>query len=184
MVFTTSAMSCYIENSIKNGPNIDQKTALKPTLQLGSILEPTWLHFGRVLGSKMRPSWTKSLQKSIFKSIRKIIMFRIALGTDFSRFWAPTWLPRGGPRNHFWRFFGLLEPSWGQDGPKTLPRAHKSPQDPPKTPPRGPLGAMLGPKLVDFRPQVDRFCGSWHPNSQAINQPFNQPTIQPTSRTS
>ena len=41
----------------KNRPNILQKTVLKSMLQLGSILEPTWLHFGRVLGAKMGPSW-------------------------------------------------------------------------------------------------------------------------------
>ena len=41
----------------KNRPNILQKTAPKSMLQLGSILKPTWLHFGRVLGVKMEPRW-------------------------------------------------------------------------------------------------------------------------------
>ncbi|MEC7567693.1 MAG: hypothetical protein VYA01_01635, partial [Bacteroidota bacterium] len=55
--FDTSAMSCYSKKSIKTGANIHQKTALKSTLQLAWILEPTWAHFGRVLGAKMGPSW-------------------------------------------------------------------------------------------------------------------------------
>ena len=44
-------------NIHQNRPNILQKTALKSMLRLKLILEPTWLHFGRVLGAKMGPSW-------------------------------------------------------------------------------------------------------------------------------
>ena len=159
----------------KNGAKIPSKTTVKSTSQLGSILEPTWLHFGRVLGAKLEPRWhqiapkvdskkyekknqnldatfdqflsqlgsilggfgdpswgqvdTKSLRKSILKLIIKMITFRIALGTDFDRFSAPRWAPRGGPRNHFSRFLGLLGPSWGQDGPKIPPRTPKTPQE-------------------------------------------------------
>ena len=36
----------------KNRLNILLETASKSMLQLGSILEPTWLHFGRVLGGQ------------------------------------------------------------------------------------------------------------------------------------
>ena len=110
----------------KNPYNNLQKTGLESTPQLGSILWPTWPHFGRVLGVKMGPSWHKSLQKWLSKSIQKMITFWIALGTDFDRFGAPTWLPRGGPRNFCSMFFLLLSQSWGQDGPKT-------PQEPPKS---------------------------------------------------
>ena len=47
----------------KNGAKIPSKTALKSTPQLESILEPTWPRFGRVLGSKMGPSWHKIAPK-------------------------------------------------------------------------------------------------------------------------
>ena len=100
-----------------------------------SNLHRFWSQLRRILGGFWEPRWgqvgTKSLPKSIFKVIIKMITFRIALGTDFDRFSAPRWAPRGGPRNHFSRFLGLLGPSWGQDGPKTPPR---TPQDPPRTP--------------------------------------------------
>ena len=36
----------------KNRLNILQKTASKSMLQLGSVLEPTWLHVGKVLGGQ------------------------------------------------------------------------------------------------------------------------------------
>ena len=48
-----------------------QKTNLKTTPQFGSILEPTWPHFGRVLGAKMGPSWFKMGPKIEFKSKTK-----------------------------------------------------------------------------------------------------------------
>ena len=83
----------------KNQSKIHHKTALKSTPQLASILEPTWLHFGRVLGAKLEPSWNKMAPKVDPKNNEKIITFWIALGSDFLRFWAPTCLPRGGPRN-------------------------------------------------------------------------------------
>ena len=47
----------------KNRPNIHQKTALKFMLQFWSILEPTWLYFGRVLGAKMGPRWHQIVAK-------------------------------------------------------------------------------------------------------------------------
>ena len=47
----------------KKRPSIFQKIALKSMLQLGSILEPTWLHFGRVLGAKREPSWLQMVSK-------------------------------------------------------------------------------------------------------------------------
>ena len=69
--------------------------------QLGSILEgfgePSWTQVG-----------TKSLQKWVFKSMQKMITFWIALGTDFARFWAPTWLPRRGGRRGVERTFFAL----------------------------------------------------------------------------
>ena len=44
-------------------PNVLQKTALKSTLQLGSILEPNWLHFGKILGIKMEARWQQIAPK-------------------------------------------------------------------------------------------------------------------------
>ena len=41
----------------KNQHNIHQKTALKFMLQFSSILEPTWLCYGKVWGDKMGPRW-------------------------------------------------------------------------------------------------------------------------------
>ena len=41
---------------IKNRADVFQKVASKTMLQLGSILEPTWLDFGRVLAAKFGPN--------------------------------------------------------------------------------------------------------------------------------
>ena len=63
-----------------------------------SKLDRFWNQLGSILGGFGGPRWgevgTNSFQKSIFKSIIKMITFRIALETDFDRFWAPTWLPK------------------------------------------------------------------------------------------
>ena len=52
----------YIFN--KNGAKIPSKTNVKSTPQLASILVPTWLHFGRVLGAKLEPSWHQIASKA------------------------------------------------------------------------------------------------------------------------
>ena len=113
----------------QNRANNLQKTGLKSTLQLGSILEPTWLHFGTFLDAKTGQDGTQSFQKCVSESIQKMITFCIALGTDFDRFWASTWLPRGGPRNHFSTFLLALGPVLGPRGPQDPPRPPKSLQD-------------------------------------------------------
>ena len=88
-----------------------------------------WSQLGSILGGFGGPRWgqvgTKSLQKSIFKSIKKMIIFLIALGTDFDRFWAPTWGIWGGesspfsdPLIFFLVSWGLLGPRWPQDPSK------------------------------------------------------------------
>ena len=56
----------------KKRPNIHQKIPLKSTPQLGSILAPTWLHFGEVLGAKMRPSWHQIAAKLDLQIDQKI----------------------------------------------------------------------------------------------------------------
>ena len=143
MFFATSAMSCYVRKPIKMVPTSIRKQLSNqhPNLhRFGSQLGP-------ILGGFWRPSWgqvgTQSIQKSITKVIIKMITFRIALGTNFDRFWAPRWAPRGGPRNHFSRSLGLLGPSWGQDGPKILPRTPKTLQEPPKRPPKIDFGPLI-----------------------------------------
>ena len=48
-----------------------------------------------VLGFKLGPSWghvgTKNRKKSIPKSIKNLMLFKIDFGTDFDRFLDPTW---------------------------------------------------------------------------------------------
>ena len=143
MIFDTSAMSCCGKKSIKMVPTSFQK---QPSNQHPN-LNRFWSQLGSILGGFGGPSWgqvgTKSLRKSILKLIIKMITFRIALGTDFDRFSAPRWAPRGGPRNHFSKFLGLLGPSWGQDGPKIPPRTPKTLQEPPKRPPKIDFGLQI-----------------------------------------
>lgn len=145
MVFATSAMSCYVEKSIKTitASSKKQLSNQHPKLdrfwsQFGSIL-------GRVLGSKMGPSWTNSLQKSIFKSIKKVIAFRIALGMHCYRFWAPTWHPTGVT------FVYKLEDfrSWGRFGPKLVAGPSKSRFHMILTP-QEPISNDFGPQLGEF----------------------------------
>ena len=95
MIFDTSAMSCCGNKSIKMVPTSFQKQPSNqhPNLnrfgsQLGSILEG----FG---GSRWGQVGTKSHPTSIFKSIKKMITFWIALGTDFDRFWDQLGLQNG-----------------------------------------------------------------------------------------
>ena len=155
-------ISC--SNINKHGPKINHKTALKSTPQLGSILEPTWLHFGRVWGSKMGPSWTKSLQKSIFKSIKKLSLSESLLGPIFIDFGLQNRPQEGAPEITFRHFFS----SWSHLGPKIPQDLPKSPQDPPQEHPGLPNTSIL----EDFAPQLDgfwhRFGGCWHPTAKQL----------------
>ena len=54
----------------------------------GSILVPTWLHFGS-------PNPPKSSQKSIPRGINFLIDFYIDFLSIFARFWRPTWNHNG-----------------------------------------------------------------------------------------
>ena len=47
----------------KNGAKILSKTTVKSTSQLGSMLLPTWLHFGGAWGAKLEPSWLQMASK-------------------------------------------------------------------------------------------------------------------------
>ena len=73
--------------------------------QLGSILGKFW-------GSRWSQDDTKSLHKSIPKSIEHMITLWIASRSIFDRFWAPTWPPRGVTDLDFLVEFSLLGPSW------------------------------------------------------------------------
>jgi len=51
--FSYSSLGMLRSKINKNGAKIPSKTSVKSTSQQGSILEPTWLHFGEVLGAKL-----------------------------------------------------------------------------------------------------------------------------------
>ena len=93
---------------------------------LGSILVPTWLHFG-----SQNP--TKSSQKSMPRCINFLIDFGIDFLSIFARFWKPTWGhvghifdQNGATRFNsslffvgsmlFFDFLVLLAPSWPHFG--------------------------------------------------------------------
>ena len=61
--FSYSSLGMLRSKINKNGAKIPSKTSVKSTSQQGSILEPTWLHFGKVLGAKLGPSWHKIAPK-------------------------------------------------------------------------------------------------------------------------
>ena len=127
---------------IKNKAGISQKVAPKTMLQLGSILDPTWLNFGRVLAPKLVPTWPQDALKIDSQNYQK---------TDhiLDRFWNDFWwilASKLGPfLIHFWwvlGFFLALGAILGQDGAHSRPRA------------------PLGPILDDFGPQLGGF---WAP---------------------
>ena len=77
-----------------------KKLVIPPaSIFLGTILGPTWCHFGGQVGLKIYPKWTYN---PFQQPIKKMIAFWIALGTDFARFLVSTWLQLG-PK---------LAPSW------------------------------------------------------------------------
>lgn len=110
----------------KRRSKIHQKTPLKSTLQLASILGPTWPQIGRVLGAMMGPRWhqiclkidlqIKQKKRSHFRSLLEPIL--LILGTNMP--------PNRGSKLFI---FGPLVRSWSHLGVKRAPRP---PQDPPK----------------------------------------------------
>ena len=137
------------------------KTPLKSTPQLGSILDPTWPHFGRVLGAKMGPSWHQIAPKIDLQINQKNDHLSDGSWDRFSSILGPKMAPKRGSKLLFLVFFEALGAILGPRGPPDPPRPRKSPQDPPqeapRTPPRGLLRPILGPKLMDLGPQVGRF---------------------------
>ena len=92
-------------------------------LQLGSILEPTWLHFGKVLEAKMGPSWHQIAPKLALQIDQKIDHIS-------DRSW-----------HRFWPILGTnLEPKTAQDPPSWSQDAAKTLQN----------GAKIRPKLITF----------------------------------
>ena len=53
--------------TIKNVSKILLKVATKTILHFGSILNPTWLHFGRVLGAKLEPKSDQNGVQDVLK---------------------------------------------------------------------------------------------------------------------
>ena len=126
----------------KNDAKIPSKTTVKSTSQLGSILEPTWLHFGRVWGAKLEPSWHQIAPKVDPQNDQKSDHLFDGLWLDFYSILASNLAPKRGPQNWFFKVLGCLGatlgPSWGQDGPKTPQDLSKSPQDTQKRAPGPP----------------------------------------------
>ena len=108
-------------------------------LQFWSILEPTWLYFGRVLGAKMGPRWHQIYLKIDLQINQKIDHIS---DRSWNRFWSilgPKVAPKRGSKLSFFGFFralgAILGPRW------------------PKTPPR----QLCGPILIDFGSIFDWF---------------------------
>ena len=106
----------------KNRPNIIHKTALKSMLHFWSILDPTWLHFGRLLEAKMGPSWLQMAPKVDSKNGTKNDHLLDRFKIDFWSILGPNLAPKRCHSSlHFGAFFALGA-SWAQDAPKTPPR--------------------------------------------------------------
>ena len=127
---------------IKNRADILQKVSSQTMLQLASILDPTWLHFGRVLAPKLVPTWPQDALKSHSQNHHKTDHIFDRLWHDFWWIWASKLAPFSVD---FWWIFGFflaLGANLGQDGAQSRPR------EPP------------GPILDDFGPQLGGF---WAP---------------------
>ena len=113
-------------------------------LQLGSILHPIWLHFGKVLGAKMGPSWLQMPSKIDSKSNSKNYHLLNGLKTDFGPQLGGQLGLGGGANSVPIPFpFGDLVGSWPILGPSSL----QTPQDGLQTPPRWPQSYIFD----DFR---------------------------------
>ena len=114
---------------------ISYKRQLDPqNCQLGSNLVPTWVDFGRVLGSKLEPSWHQMASKRHPTNHQKNDRSWKASRSIFVDFWVQLGGSRVVARTGFWSYFWLLGPSWGQDGAKSHPRGPRSSPRSPKTP--------------------------------------------------
>ena len=119
--------------TIKNGSNILPKLASKTMLQVGSIWDPTWLHFGMVLAPKLEPNWHQNALKTDPTTHQKNDHILDRLRTDFGSILAPNLAPDWGNQRLFFRLMLALGAILGPRWPPTTPRL---PQDPPKILPR------------------------------------------------
>ena len=151
-------------------------------LQFWSILKPTWLYFGRVLGVKMGPRWHQIASKIDSKIDQKNDHLFDHPKIDFWTILGPKLAPhRGNQPSHFRCFFdhGALLGSKAPQDPS------KRPLGTPKTFPRD----LLRPIFDDFGIQLHGFWNkltdfpppTWwilqptnKPNSQSANQPTSQ----------
>ena len=109
-------------------------------LPFGWLLKPTWLHFGKVLGAKLAPSWHQIAPKIDPKNKLKKYHILDQLRTDFWWILASNFDVQGGPTNQ------VLEPMLALGailGPRWPPELSKR---------------TLGPILVDF---WSHFGGFW-----------------------
>ena len=143
-------MLYYLRKSIKIDPTSIKKAALKFMLQFSSILEPTWLCYGNVWGTRWGPDGTKWFQKSIQKSIQRMIIFLITPGSIFERLWAPNSPPIGETNLPIFDVFSIMEPSWAQKPPKTLPRGLLEPPKPFQDPSCVQFLTILGSNCIVF----------------------------------
>ena len=111
-----------IKNQQKSSTNASEITSqinARSWIDFRANLAPFWEGFGAQHGAKLAPNCSKNRCPNRSK---KLSHFGPLLGPiliDFGRFLVPKWSPRGGQRNHFSRFFWLLEPFWGQDASKS-----------------------------------------------------------------
>ncbi len=116
-------------------------------IQVWSISEPTWLHFGWVLGPKLRPSWHQNAKKIDPTTHPKKYHIFDRLRIDFGTILAGSWEGQGGPTNRLWTLFldvgAKMAPRPPQDSPKTPPRA-------PKTPSSSDFGTIFCQSLIDL----------------------------------
>ena len=131
---------------IKNRTDILQKVGSQTMLQLASILDPTWLHFGRVLAPNLVPTWPQDALKIHSQTQQKTNHILDCLWNDF---W---WIlaSKSGPfLVLFWwisGFFVALGAILGQDGAHAVQERL-----------RDRFWMILGPNLVDFAPQLAGF---------------------------
>ena len=111
-------------------------------LQLASIFDPTWLHFGRVLASNLLPTWPQDALKTHSQNHQK---------TDhiLNRLWNDFWWVLASMLGHFGCQVGTI---FG----RFLALGANLGQDAAQSRPRGPPG----PILDDFKSLFGRF---WNP---------------------
>ena len=144
---------CYVGN-VTLGTKINkillhtlQKTTLKTMPQLISISEPSWLHFRRVLGARMGPSWFQMPLEIHSKTNPKHYHFLNACKIEFFMIFGSN---LGGPGGSNYQLWEVFVSSWGHLGPKMVPYG---PQIPPRRP-KALILMILDSKMQDFGTQL------------------------------